>query len=505
MTQTFLPKDYGSVTQLLSALKTKTEIYWIKRGEQRALLLFHQMAQRVPAYKDFLRKHKINPDKIKSIQDFSSLPTVDKNNYLRAYPREMLCWDGQFKEKSWVISTTSGSTGEPYYFPRTDEQDWQYALTAELYLRTNFEIHKKSTLYINGFAMGAWIGGLFTYQAIKYVAQSGNYKLSIINPGIFKKEIIKALKNVGHDFDQVIIGGYPPLIKNVIDEGIREGLEWKSFSLGFIFSAEGFSENFRDYIIKKTGLKNVYTSILNHYGTVDLGTMAHETPLSILARRLALKKTKIYHKLFPENKLPTLCQFIPEMFYFEENNSQLFCSAFSGIPLVRYDLKDQGGIYSLHSVLNIFKNEGIDLYVEAKNVDIDDSITNLPFVYVYERSDFIVKLYGANIYPETIRKALEDQDLQNYITGKFTLVIKNDVKQNQYLEINIELQPGITKEPNLEKKLGQLVVSQLLKDNSEYRSNYSEVPRRQIPKIVLWDYESPQYFSSSGKQKWIKK
>src|SRR6202034_2208750 len=113
------------------------------------------------------------------------------DNYLRKYRREELCWDGQFSEGQWVISTTSGSTGEPFYFPRTNFQDEYYALTAELYLRENFQIHHHKTLYINAFAMGAWIGGLFTYEAIHRVAQRG-YALSVINPGIYKAEVINS-------------------------------------------------------------------------------------------------------------------------------------------------------------------------------------------------------------------------------------------------------------------------------------------------------------------------
>jgi phenylacetate-CoA ligase len=126
--------------RLLQDLRTKPEQYWIRRGEKMALRLFRQMAERVPAYKDFLRKNKVDPKKIKTIKDFKSVPTVDKNNYLRRYPLEKLCWDGRFNERQWVFATTSGSTGKPFYFPREDRQDWQYTLTAELYLRTNFEI-----------------------------------------------------------------------------------------------------------------------------------------------------------------------------------------------------------------------------------------------------------------------------------------------------------------------------------------------------------------------------
>src|SRR3989344_5055829 len=147
------------------------------------------------------------------------------------------------------------------------------------------------------------------------------------------------------------------MIKATIDEGIKNGLRWEDYQLGFIFSAEGFSEKFRDYIVRKAGLKNPYKDTLNHYGTVDLGTMAHETPLSILIRRLVDDKPAMNNALFKkEFRQPTLAQYMPDMFYFEEINGSLLCSAPSGIPLVRYDLKDYGGIYTLQQITKMLSD-----------------------------------------------------------------------------------------------------------------------------------------------------
>ncbi len=103
--------------------------------------------------------------------------------------------------------------------------------------------------------MGIWIGGgLITYQAIR----------------------------------QTSLRRYPPFIKDVIDEGIAHSINWKSFQIKIIFAAETFSEKFREHIMTSTGITDPYRHIMNIYGTADLGTMAIETPLSILLRKLAL-------------------------------------------------------------------------------------------------------------------------------------------------------------------------------------------------------------------------
>src|SRR5947209_8785943 len=117
-------------SQLLADLSSKSENHFISQGQKNSLDLFWQMAIRVPAYKDFLKKNQIKPESIKTFTDFQKVPTIDKDNYLRSYPREATCWDGKFGSHKWVISTTSGSSGEPFYFPRQEEQDWQYAVAA---------------------------------------------------------------------------------------------------------------------------------------------------------------------------------------------------------------------------------------------------------------------------------------------------------------------------------------------------------------------------------------
>lgn len=506
MNKLLLPKGFKNITSLEEKLHTRPEKDWSKMGEMRALKLFHAMAERVPAYKDFLKKNSFKPDYVKSIKDFGKIPPIDKDNYLRAYTLPMLCWDGEFKDKPWTISTTSGSTGEPFYFPRNESQDWQYAISAELYLRSNFDIQNKSTLYIVAFPMGAWIGGLFTYEALKIIAETRNYNLSIITPGVHKKEVIAAVKQLGGQFDQVIIGSYAPFLKDILDDGEREGIRWGDYNLGFIFSAEAFSETFRDYVIEKAGLKDPLRRTLNHYGTVDLGTMAHETPVSILLRRELIKNPVAYEKIFNrEKRLPTVAQYNPALFYFEDIEGVLHCSAFSGLPLVRYDLKDSGSIVSSKDLNEQLKSVNIDLSSLSKKAGISDTVWNLPYVCVYERNDFSVSFYAFQIYPEMIRRPLQDKSLDQFVTGKFTMLVDYDETGQQNLEINIELKADVIETEKLHNHLKSMLVEALLTDSSEYRETHKQYGEKVHPIIILWPYEDETYFKAGVKQKWVKK
>jgi len=503
----YLPKKYNNPSRLLKALRITSERSWIKAGERRVLELFQEMAKRVPAYKDFLKKNKVDSLKIRSMADFRQVQTIDKDNYLKEYPLEKLCWDGQFKNRRWVISATSGSTGKPFYFPRERAQDLQYAAIAELYLLTNFDIRHRATLYIDAFPMGVWIGGLFTYEAIKTIAERGKYHLSIITTSVDKKEIINAIKKFGKAFDQIIVGCYGPFLKDVIDEGLLCGIDWKKYNLKFVFSAEGFSEEFRDYIIQKTGLKDIYRGTLNHYGTVDQGTLAYETPISILIRRIAVKKSPmLYENIFPKkNKLPTLCQFDPELFFFEQVSENLLCSSFSGLPLVRYDLKDYGGIIGYETMIDKVKESGIDLIKELKTATIENTVWRLPFVYVYERRDLSISLFAFQLYPEPIRRVLLRRQFNGSLTGKFTMITRYDHRANQFFELNIELKPNIHKSEKLKTLIEEMVIECLLDENSEYRKTYADYPEALRPHVVFWPHEHSAYFRSGGKQKWVSK
>jgi phenylacetate-CoA ligase len=500
-----LPKGYRNAELLHRRLQLDTEEKWLRRGQSRALQLFYGMAHRVPAYKDFLKAHKFSANSVRDFGDFSTIPTIDKDNYLRKYPKEMLCWDGEFSHGQWVISTTSGSTGQPYYFPREVSQDWQYAITAELYLRNNFQIHQKSTLYIVAFPMGAWIGGLFTYEALKIVAEHGGYELSIITPGIHKQEVINAVKQLGKSFDQIIIGAYAPFLKDILDDGERDGIVWSDYDLGFVFSAEAFSEKFRDYVTEKTQPNNKLLATLNHYGTVDLGTMAHETPETIMIRRALVEHNNL-QAIFPEtNRQPTFAQYNPELFYFEQQEKGLLCTAYSGLPLVRYDLKDYGGIMRRQDVHAQLTNAGYDVAAVAQTSGISHTLWNLPYVYVYERNDFSVSYYAFQLYPDTVRRALQHDHLESTVTGKFTMAVEYNDEGRQQLHIHVELKHNVIPTDKLLNAILKQVHEQLMSESSEYRETYKTVGAVALPVMHLWDYENPEHFRPGTKQKWVKK
>ena len=493
-----------SADQILRLIRTRKDDFWLRERERRPLRLFHEAARRVPAYKDFLKKNKVHPEKIKTFKDFQLVPQISKKSYLREYPLEKLCWDGTLK-KPIVFTATSGSTGEPFYFPRGEALDREYSVLAELFLKNNPPRSGGPTLVIVGFGMGVWIGGLITYKAFEIASQRGNNPVSIITPGINKKEIFHALRDLSPRFAQTILIGYPPFIKDVIDEAeSTEKINLKKLHLRILTAAEAYTEKFRDYLVKKGGIKNLYLDTLNIYGTADIGAMAWETPISILIRRLLLNNKKLFNEIFtPIEKTPTLAQYNPLYVTFESAQGDILLSGDNTIPLIRYAIGDHGGVLSFIDAVNRCKDFGIDAQKEAQKVHVP--LYRLPFVYVYERNDFSTTLYGLQIYPETIREALLEPSTHRFVTGKFMMATKYNKQQDQYLEINLEVRKKKQISTKIKERILFEIFSYLRTKNSEFRELSDFLGKRALPKLVFWPAEHPRYFRVGIKQKWVEK
>jgi phenylacetate-CoA ligase len=482
---------------ILKLYRQKSEEYWVSLQRKNTLLLYWEMVKKVPAYVKFLKQNNFDPDKIANHEDLSLVPATTKKNYFQRFPISEVAWQDHYKTTPFVFTSTSGSTGEPTYFLRDENLDWQYSVLAEMFIRNG---RKGTTLLIDCFGMGVWIGGLITYQAFRNCALRG-FPLTIITPGVNKMEIFHSLKNAAPYFENVILAGYPPFIKDVVDEARSEGIKFPKH-VRLFFAAESFTENFRDYLGKELKLRNVYVDTLNIYGTAELGAMAFETPGAILIRRLALKYSQVYQEIFSNEKLPTLAQYNPMFVNFEVDDNNVLISANSAMPLFRYKIGDNGGVLRLSQIEAAFAKQHLNLRNEARKLGIE--LFNLPFVYVYERSDFSTKLYGAIIYPEPIKEALLDRRIRKHVSGKFTMITKFDAKQNEYLEINIETMPKFKSNLTHHKLCQKLIVENLIKKNAEYKNNYDSIPHKVTPKIVFWSYGHPIHFAGGGKHKWTK-
>lgn len=473
----------------------------VSRGEKMALDLFHDSAQRVPAYKHFLKTQGVKPDHIKTYEDFQKyVPVIDKKNYLSKYPLADLCADGDtFNNR--IISVSSGSSGTPFYWPRGLAQDVEgTAMHSEIYDHI-FQMNEKSTLLVICFSMGTWIAGSFTTSSSFGYADKGN-PVNIVTPGLEKGEAINAIKNLSSYYDQVVIAGYPPFVKDVIEEGKRSGIKWQKMKVRLMMAGEAFSEEWRDYVLRSVNSKNPYFDAINIYGSADAGMLGNETPVSILMRRIYNQRPKARQAIFGTDVLPSIVQYDPKRRHFEEVDGELVFTTVSGIPLVRYNIKDTGGVLPFEKAIEPIEERFIRT---AKQRDIDIDQWRKPFVYLNGRKDFSVTIYAVNIYPENIKAALIDRQLQRWVTGRFTMATMNYTDMDQYFEINVELAKDFVVKAQHQTLIEDIILQKLLKMNTEFNKLHAAIGIKAVPRVHLVEFGDPNYFARGVKHKWVKK
>src|SRR5262249_25915811 len=130
-------------------------------GANEALAVFRTVARDVPAYRTLLAELNINPTSIKTAADFARLPLLDKKNYNRRFSLDELALRGKLTRCDFC-AVPWGSTGEPTFWPRAQADEFPVAVRFEQVFRDAFRTHERRTLAVICFALGTWVGGMFT-------------------------------------------------------------------------------------------------------------------------------------------------------------------------------------------------------------------------------------------------------------------------------------------------------------------------------------------------------
>ncbi|MDH2428140.1 phenylacetate--CoA ligase family protein [Sphaerisporangium sp. TRM90804] len=463
-------------------------------AEQAVLELFHSTAASVPAYQDFLRRHGVDPGKVATIADFRRLPLMTKEDYHGPYPLADRCRGGRV-DFSDMIAVSSGSTGRPSYWPRSVLDELRLTARFEQIFHDSFGADRRSTLAVVCFPLGTWVGGLYTAACCRNVAAKG-YPLTVVAPGNDKEEILRVVPELAPSFEQTVLLGYPPFLKDVVDTGMARGVDWPSMDVKMVMAGEVFSEDWRDLVAARTGMRRPAYDTASLYGTADAGVLGNETPLSIGVRRFLAGAPAAAQELFGESRLPTLVQYDPRSRFFETRDGTLLFSGDGAVPLVRYHIADQGGVIGYREMLDFCAARGFDPLAETGDAP------ELPFVYVFGRSHFTVSFFGANVFPENVTVGLEQPEVSGWTTGKFVLEVVEDDDRNRRLRVTVELAPGESPGPTRERRAADSIRTQLRRLNSEFAHYVPE--EHQTPQIVLLPTGDPAYFPRGVKHRYTR-
>lgn len=464
------------------------------------LALFRDVASEVPAYAELLRSHDVDAGAVRTREDFRRLPFLTRDGYLARYPLAARCRGGDLSTCDFV-AVSSGSTGEPTFWPRSVADELAVATRFEHVLHDSFEADRRRTLAVVCFPLGTWVGGMFTASCLRHVAVKG-YRVTTITPGNQKPEILRVVRLLAPSFEQLVLLGYPPFLKDVVDAGLAEGVRWAELRPKLVLAGEVFSEEWRGLMGERLGLARPLHDTASLYGTADAGVLGNETPLSVCIRRFLAERPEAARALFGEARLPTLVQYDPWTRFLEEHEGSLVLTADNGVPLVRYRIGDSGGVIPYATMIERLRELGLDAEAEVRRHG-DRGARPLPFAYVFGRSHFAVSYYGANVFPETVSIALEQPETRGWVTGKFVMEVTEDARRDRHLTVAVELAPGAAPSDARADLAADAIARVLRRLNGEFASY---VPaERQRPRVELRPAGDPEYFPPGVKHRYARK
>jgi phenylacetate-CoA ligase len=455
-----------------------------------------QAALNVPAYLSFVSAHGIAPESFLTTP-WADLPIMTKENYILVHSLAERCLFGSLREAD-IFAVSSGTTGPPTIWPRSLVDELDASFPYEFVIQ-NFEADRLRTLMVVAFPLGIWIGGMHSISTLRLLSTKG-FPIAVVTPGANTEEIARAIGELAASFDQVVLVGYPPFLRDVLASELPTG-SWASVAPRLILAGESFTEEWRDRVHELAGRQDTFHSSASVYGTADAGVLAFETPESIRIRRLASDCPELCEQLFRQPRLPALMQYNGAQVHFEEHREELLFSKISTMPLVRYNIGDQGGIYT-PADLSARLQRACSTGMISCPIDLITSTSRSrhSFVYLFGRSDSTVSFFGANIYAEHISSAINKAPTADRLTGRFYMETLDGPTGEKQLRIVVETRGGTTLDDSSTEALRRYIEDTLRTINSEFK-NYVPPERQQVV-LKLMPFGSDALFSRKGKQKY---
>jgi len=396
------------------------------------------------------------------LESFNRLaPIIDKETIFPKFKIEELCLDGNLDRMKSVM-TSSGFSGVYSYGVMAKKNERQTTLSIDTALDYTFDISNKKTFFINCLPMGVRI----------------HTSLPIAETSVRSDMALAIIKKISPKFDQVLIASDPHFLKELVEEGNKEKINWKKLNISLISGGDWFSESFRFYLANliELDLENPQGRLIGTtFGIAELDlNLFHESWHTILIRRKSQEDKNLREAVFgKETKIsPILCHYYPHRIFLEAlpvkaKEKELVFSILSPnniMPLIRYNSKDQGQTIFYNQLKEILIKQGYGILVPD---------LKLPLVAVAGRKDKFLEVAGKRIYPEEIKQGLyEDFEVASKTTGYFKL--NKDEKEPK---LEIQLKKGILIDGDLKNKFEQALLK------------YADI---EIP-IIIYHYQDFPY------------
>ena len=438
---------------------------WLSRT--RASAAFFNARRTVPAYREFLQQHGAeNP------QAFEDIPPMDKANYIKRWPLEMLCQGGKLPTRGAVIDESSGSSGTASNWVRGVEEREAARRLIQYSARATFG--DESFILLNAFALGPWATGM-------------NVSMSMVDRCVLKsigpdvQKVVASLKLLGPKY-RYVITGYPPFLKVLVDTA---DIDWKQYDVCAVVGGEGMSEPLR------AALNQCFRKTISSYGASDLEiNLGVETSFTIALRQAIAANASLGDDLFGREALPMIFQYDPLNTLIETDAERSLLFTINRLenvsPRIRYNIHDRGLVRPMSDVTSVLRDHRVQLDSEGPSLD-------LPLLFHWGRQDNSVGFYGCKITPEDIQNVLLRLPAIGSTIANFGLRPYEDAQANKRLDLLLELAEHVAV-PNAESAatMSDDIWRELAAVNQDFRESVKMIPAERRPSVKFFRFgESP--------------
>src|SRR2546421_808922 len=468
-------------------------------GRLRAERAAWRAVRRVPAYRAYLSTQGVAVNHLVPAGILEKLPETDKRSYIDPYPLAEPCLYGRIPFVGTTIDESSGSTGTPYNWIRSEAERHIAHRNISFFARYCFG--SEPIVTINAFSMGAWATGFNMTLALNH-----NGIVKSTGPDIGK--ILSTMRFLGPGYRYLILG-YPPFVKHLLDEGDADGMPWDTYRMQAMVGGEGMTEELRDHLLQR------FASVYSGYGATDIEIgMAGESPASVAIRRLARARPDLRRALFgDDSRLPMVFQYNPLIHYLEVNAQREVICTISRLdvlaPRIRYNVHDEGGILDYGRMMATLRAFGLDPATFG-----DDPAAagprgplpwvhpvRLPFLWIYGRRDATISVMGANIYPEDVETLIYRDAQLAAAAHSFSLSVVTDATSTPRPCISIELNEGFAADAAWRERISGQFKTGLDGLNLDYRAALGEFPAAMLPIIELYPRGEGPFKADAGRIK----
>ena len=404
----------------------------------------------MPAYKRLLKEKGVSPCSIKDIATFKRFAPIINKDIFSKYDIADLCLGGKL-DKMKTAFLSSGFSNNFSYSVLNNNELGGAGFMCDTMLDHSFDISKKRTFWISALGMGVKV-----YTNIIPLAETS------VRPDM----VLALVKKFSKYFEQLIIIGNVFFIKEVIEDGIDRGINWKDKRVNFIIGEDWFPENYRTYLLHLIGENNI---VMANFGISELGpSLFSESPCTIRIRQLAEKNPAFRSDLF--GKGTDIC---PELLH--HHSFQTFLEEIDGefafttlnpkatIPLIRYNSEDEGKIYPYDQLRKILTKNNYQNYAPR---------LKLPVVSLMGRKDKFIELNNVFFTPEQVKTGIyNDFESAAATTGYFRMS-----KPENRLRIEIQLKEKREATRGLENIFYQNIAKYIKSDFELLLYPYIEFP-----------------------------